>query len=182
MGTKPDDWRRVADWPIEPLGGQIGFGGERIDLWRADRPASGRFSSDSGKARFCASVDDSSSTARCVRMPNASSHDEPVVAFGDVGGRAAEHAHDAGVRQQRAVHQIHEHFGGGAIEPRDGHALAVLDGEIGDAQRTQPAVVLDDAGELERAHQRRSTTGWPSGIRPLSRTNASGGVPTSPTR
>ena len=112
-------------------------------------------------ARFCASVDASSSTARWVRMPNASSHASQSSASVMSAVVRPSTRTTPGVRQQRAVHQIDEHLGGGAIEAGDGHALAILDGELGDAQRTQRPVVLDDAGELERAHQRRSTTGWP---------------------
>ena len=165
--------------PIEPLGGQVDFGGERIDLGaqigrhRVDLERQRQGQVLRQRRRF-------QQHRALGQDPERVEPREPVVALGDVGGRAAEHAHDPGVRQQRAVHQVHEHLGGLAIEPGDGDALALLDDEIGDAERTQPAVVLDDAGELERAHQRRSTTGWPR--RAVSRANASGGAPTSPTR
>ena len=143
----------VADRPIEPLGRQLDFARQRVDL----RAQVGRHRIDLERERQRQVL----RQRRRFEQHGALGEDperveprQPVVAFGDVGGRAAEHAHDAGVRQQRAVDEVDEHFGGGAIEAGDGDAIARLDDEIGDAQRPQAAVVLDDAGELERRHQR----------------------------
>ena len=74
---------------------------------------------------------------------------EPVVAVGDRRRRPAEHPDVAGLRQDRPGDEIREHFGGDLIEAHEGDMLAGLHAEGGDPQRTQGAVVFDDARELE---------------------------------
>ena len=76
-------------------------------------------SSDSGIARFCASDEPLEQHRALGDHTEGVERREPFLAVGDFRGGPSEDAHDALVGQERAVHEVDEDFGAGAIETGD---------------------------------------------------------------
>ena len=112
-----------------------------------------------GMARFCSTVNCSTSTVRSLSSAKRRSDSSQSLAVGDVGRGAAEHPHLAFVGQARSGQQVDQHFGGRLVEAVERHGVPARQLPVAQPQGPQRVVVLDHARDVDQhiVGERRSS-------------------------